>query len=200
MSTQTPFGPRAAAPASSHDQRAVVWMPANTTAPPPLLDSLRKRDIHVTMTYSGLLTMAHACSAHMDQSRKVGTLIVLCEPTKLPAVAETCLAIKRYATRAKLWLFDPKGKQSLRAVTDQDLVNWGAVAPDATSTEGVLDAYGARGVRSIGTTAAFGLKLAGSDAKPKLAGEKSIGQVTPDPDDETLSAEELRMLLGRDKK
>jgi hypothetical protein len=199
-----PFTPKNSPAAQAADggrpeQRAVVWMPASTTAPPALLDSLRKRNILVTMTYSGLLTMAHACAAHQQPEKKVGVLVILLEPTKLPAIAEACLGIRRYATRAKLWVYDPKSSQSLRAVSEQDLVNWGAVAPDGTSTEGVLDSYGARGVRSIGAGASFGLKLSGSDAKPRLIGERSTGQVTPDPDDETLSADELRMLLGKPK-
>lgn len=161
-------------------QHAVVWSPAGAPAPAPLLASLAKRGIPVWTSTSSLLTMAHACAAHASAHNTLGVLVIFCQPAALIDPAQTALAIQQYAPRARCWVYDPAGTQSLRPLQPQDIVNWGA-PPTSAPTPGPTP------------TSHPPLKLT-----PAPSNHHTPAPADANNDDDTLSPEELRMLLGRD--
>jgi hypothetical protein len=208
------------ASADGAQQRAVLWMPVQVSVPPPLLEALRRRGIQVTLVYSHLLAMAHACAAHVRPERAMGVLVVLVQPERLPLPVATCRALQRYATRARTWVYEEGAKQSLRPVTEQDLALWGQAEPGGTREVGAMreqgwpqlgtglakamrnGAGGPGGVLGVGPgRPRAGLKLSGGGEDGSGAGEvaPSAQALRAQAEgEETLSADELRMLLGRD--
>lgn len=185
-------------------QRAVVWVPVGEGAPAALLSALARRSVHVTVVSSGLLAVAHACVAERDgessgppaRGAGQGVLVILVDPARLPEVSRACAAVARFAPRARCWCFEAQSAQSLRPVTDQDLVNWGAVDAGAHDGVAALSEVTRRAQASAAPVQrAAPLRLASGAL---AVGGLGVERGHDDSDDgRSLSAEELRMLLGR---
>jgi len=169
--------------------RAVVWSlraGSVSDAQLSLLESLKRRGVEPLVVQSDLWAMAHAC---MQGS---GTLLVLCEPAKLSGSAQVVLALRKYASGVVVYAFEPGSTQLLRPVSDQDLVNWGApgktatpeparVAPARTAGKPFLRLTGDEIPRPIGPSLPITEHAASASAA------------------DVLSADELAMLLGRNR-
>lgn len=203
---------------SNADQRAIVWMPVGTVAPPPLLDSLKKRGVQLTLVHSELVALAHACANHHNEAVGGGTLVILCEAEKLPKVAHAVVAMRRYAASAVVYVYEPRAKVSLREVSNQDLVDWGA-----TNVKTIHHEPGAALIRepmaSIAPAPRPSPMPSIPSAPPTLRLTQPLMQQTPTntapnmpitsagpivrddaPPSDVLSADELEMLLGRNGK
>jgi hypothetical protein len=193
--------------------RAVVWMPIGTQAPPPLIESLKRKDVGFVMVHSELLAMAHACSMHRSGSG----IMILCEPASLPKVAHTVALARRYATRTLVYAYKSgaPASQQLAPVSDQDLVDWAAASPSGGTKPPVIGSREVPAVSKVQPTlqldphAGFmggaynaGLRLTQpleADEAPSGAGMGSGPIVRDDaPPSDVLSADELAMLLGRE--
>jgi hypothetical protein len=190
--------------------RAVVWMPIGTMAPPPLLESLKRKNVGFVMVHSELLAMAHACSMHRSGSG----IMILCEPMNLRKVTHTVALARRYAPRTLVFAYraDASVNKQLAPVTDQDLVDWAGTAP-GTSAAGlgpIASATASLGGKvqpdlqldpHAGFTGGPGLRL--SQSYESAGGDfiSRSGPIVRDdaPPADVLSADELAMLLGRDQ-
>ncbi len=209
---------------SSSRQRAVLWHGPDQPVPQALLAALAKRSIPVQMVTSGLMALARACApgaGPMSAVGAVGVLVVLVDPARLDDVSVSCAAMGRYVPRARCWCFEPGAKNTLRPVTDQDLVNWGAVevsaseglaamasisspaslVPGGLLPSGLAPLRLTGGAEPLEPQAGYGThrpRHEPSRAEPEHAGGQRAMTHQDELDDHTLTPEELRMLLGRD--
>lgn len=180
-----------AEPGMQSRPRAVVWSPragsegAGGAGRASLLESLSKRGAEPLVVESDLWAMAHACKLGS------GTLLVLCEPTKLSGPAQVVLALRKYSPGVVVYAFEPGGEstQMLRPVGDQDLVDWGAPGkPAAEPTR-------PHPPRAAGKPF---LRLTGDEEPRPIGPSLPITEhVASASAADVLSAEELAMLLGR---
>lgn len=170
---------------------AVVWS-ARAGAAARLLESLRRQGAEPVEVTSNLWAMARACVAAKG-------LMVLCDPPNLCDAAELVLALRKYAPKVRCWAFvrdaGAHGTGTLREVTDQDLVDWGAPGAAPARANAPAEA-----------------PLRPAPARPPLrlvegAAPRPIGPSLPitafsaqaESAADVLSADELAMLLGRNR-
>lgn len=192
-------------------------MPIGTQAPPPLIESLKRKAVGFVMVHSELLAMAHACAMH----RAGSGIMILCEPANLPKVAHTVALARRYAPRTLVYAYNVGAHPSkqLSPVSDQDLVDWAATHPagaklDHASVAGMTD-YAQHPANlkvqpqlQLDPHAGFmggasynaGLRLTQPLPSDDEPGASRGGPVVRDdaPPSDVLSADELAMLLGRE--
>ena len=218
-------------PAAPHSgpahQRAIVWLPAGAVPPATLVESLRKRDVPVTVADSPLIALAHACASH-NAAAVDGTLVVLCEAPTLPNIAETVVAMRRYAASAVIYVYQPGARQTLREVETQDLVDWGAPEQKPIHRDGTHPPHSPvqhqplNGPMPLAMAEPAPMRLAPAppppaptiksapslrltEPMPRVEPARNESPAAPEPivrDDappaDVLSADELAMLLGRD--
>lgn len=168
----------------SKRSRAVVLYPRTGSEPSALLKTLSTKGTEVVVVSSDLWAMAHACL------HGAGSLVVISEPAKVGiAAAQLVLALRKYIAGVVVYCFEPADGQ-LRPVVEQDLVDWGAPGKPGESASARPSPP-----RSIGKPM---LRLTGDDEPHPIGPSLPITEHNASASD-VLSADELAMLLGRNR-
>jgi hypothetical protein len=201
-------------------QRVVIWVAQGAQAPAELLAALAKRRVVHVVVESGLMAVAQACVAAKATTADTeaagaqaaglptpglptpSALVILVDAPRLAGASRACAAIGRYVAQARCWCYSAGLAQSLRPVTDQDLVNWGAVEVSASEAVEAFAAMQSK-AQAAGTPRPAG-GLTGVRPGSLLRLTPGTGPAPSNPahgdadDSHLLTPQELRMLLGHD--
>lgn len=198
-----------------------LWHAAGVEVPPELLRALAKRPgARVTLAGDPFMALAEICLAARSGPETNARLVILF-PEMLTDTPEFCAIADTYAPSVPRWLYGPASNPQLRAIVEEDVMQWMArQAPPVTPAPEIVvrpaairDAERALNPPALSSRtgpapAVPQLRLAGdgpvldnapnsADAKQELAVHESDRTNAADAASAHLiTDEELRMLLG----
>ena len=193
------------------DAMCVMW----TSQPPPsgLLRALAQRGVK-TRAFSGPYSAIAGACARRTEFPQAPCVFLFVEPKGLPNPTPVVAALKQYAPRTRIWVYESGRTDELRALRPEDLDSWSPVEPARPAAARPIEraGHGSGAVRGVSPQ----LRLAGGDdvqAPPPPSDTPEVTSAdapeyavsmddthgpTPASDpDASLSGEELSMLLGR---
>jgi len=189
----------------------MLWHAPGMDPPAELLEALARRGVEVTATTSAFGALAEICLFER-QATQAGAgprptgVVLLASPDELDDPAALVRAVQSYASGTSCWVFEPGGREPLRAVGRLDMEAWSPVVVIDEAISRSLSGSGRAGRAPGSGASAAGLRLSAAaprtdegDGEAARAADDDERTEPPTPSQSLLTDDELAMLLGDDE-